>query len=165
MNKHAFAARRRKAAIAKIVAAEPVHSQEQLLVALAGSGIVTTQPTLSRDIRELGLVKTPAGYVVPGALAPEPEAESEDLLDQAYLEFGSSVAAAGNLVILKTPAAAAQPLAHAIDEAGLDGCLGCIAGDDTIFVAMRTPRAAAVLSRRLRALTSMPAPASSRARA
>src|SRR5688572_33375627 len=71
MNNHAASeALRRREEILRIVRQTAVHSQDELMAALRKLGFKVTQPTLSRDLRDLGLIKTPAGYVTPEALAP-----------------------------------------------------------------------------------------------
>ena len=123
---------RRREEILLIVAAEPVHSQDELLAALRKRGFGVTQPTLSRDLRELGLIKTPNGYVSPAALAPvatfQPRESREHRFEQLVRDTLVSAVAAGNLVVIKTPVAAAQPLASAIDSTPIDDALGTIGG-------------------------------------
>jgi transcriptional regulator of arginine metabolism len=151
MNIHAHGdVLRRREEIVTIVREQAIHSQEELLHALRRRSFRVTQPTLSRDIAALGLIKTPSGYVVPGDLAPvTPIAAWPDRFESTVGEFVKSAVAAQNLVVIKTIVAGAQPVASAIDGAGLDGVLGTIGGDDTIFVALTTPQAAAALARRL----------------
>ena len=162
MNIHAHGdAARRREEILRIVRATPVHSQDELLAELRGHGFQVTQPTLSRDLRELGLVKTPAGYVEPDAISMAPVAtftpreSREHRLEQLIHDSVVFAEAAGNLVVIKTPVAAAQPLASAIDTTPLDDVLGTIGGDDTIFVALRTPAAAASFARRIHAIAGL----------
>ncbi|MDP9191239.1 MAG: arginine repressor [Acidobacteriota bacterium] len=159
---------RRREEILLIVSRTPVHSQDELLAALRKRGVSVTQPTLSRDLRELGLVKTPNGYVSPGALAPVasfvPRQSLEHRFEQLVHESVISAEAAVNMVVIKTPVAAAQPLASAIDAMPIDGALGTIGGDDTIFIAFRTPAAATAFSRRVHEIAGLhPAPRRSRA--
>ncbi len=150
MNIHAPSdALRRRDEILRIVQARPVHSPDELMAALRSHGFKVTQPTLSRDLRELGLIKTPAGYVAPGAIAMAPVAAFTprdsrlERVNRLIRDSVLSAEAAGNLVVIKTPVAAAQPLASAMDGAELDDVLGTIGGDDTIFVALASPAAAA----------------------
>lgn len=140
---------RRREEILRIVRASSVHSQDELLTELRTRGFTVTQPTLSRDLRELGLVKTPQGYVSPGTIAPVATFPREHRFEQLVRDTVISADAAMNLVVIKTPVAAAQPLASAIDATPIDGALGTIGGDDTIFIAFRTPDAAAAFARRL----------------
>jgi transcriptional regulator of arginine metabolism len=142
---------RRRAAIARLVRARPVRSQAELRRLLGQQGFAVAQPTLSRDVRELGLAKTPRGYIVPGAAPAQfaPPSAREARLDQALRGFALSVQAAGTLVVVKTPPATAHPLARALDEAPLPAVVGTIAGDDTVFIATPSDRAARALARRL----------------
>ena len=146
----------------KIVREQSVHSQEELLRLLRRHGVTVTQPTLSRDLREIGLVKTANGYVAPGDLASvtpiaafTPRETLNERFEQAVREYVTAADAAGNLVVIRTPIAAAQPVASAIDGANLDDVLGTIGGDDTIFVALRTPGAAHALVRRIQHIAGL----------
>lgn len=150
-------ATRRKEAILAIVRGSTVHSQDEILTALLKKGFKVTQPTLSRDIRDLGLAKTPTGYMVPGdVVAPVvtfvPKEVRQSRLEHLVRDSVLSAEAALNLVVLKTPAAAAQPVASAIDSASIEGALGTVGGDDTIFVAFRTPSAATTFVRRIHSI-------------
>jgi len=151
VNSHATALRRRDE-ILKLIRDGAVHSQEELQHRLARRGIDVAQPTLSRDLKDLGLAKTSGGYVVPGEESTtevELRARSGERLERALREWVLGVRAAGNLVVVRTPPAAAHPVARALDEAALDGVVGTIAGDDTIFLAAATVAAANRLARRL----------------
>lgn len=156
---------RRREEILRIVRETSVHSQDELLGALRTHGFSVTQPTLSRDLRELGLVKTPQGYVSPDALTPVAtfiprEARFEQLVRDSVI----SAEAAVNMVVIKTPVAAAQPLASAIDATPIEDALGTIGGDDTIFVAFRTPDAAVAFARRIHDIAGLhPQPRRTRA--
>jgi transcriptional regulator of arginine metabolism len=152
VNSHSTALRRRDE-ILKVIRDGGVRSQEELQHRLARRGIDVAQPTLSRDLKDLGLAKTAAGYVVPGAEAGAGDgdlrARREERLERALREWVLGVETAGSLVVLKTPPAAANPVARAVDEAALEGVVGTIAGDDTIFLAATSAAAAARLARRL----------------
>lgn len=159
MNKDASGAGlRRRDTILRIVAEERVRSQEELQQRLRRQGIRVTQPTLSRDLKDLAIAKSPAGYVTtasagaaPILFAAEPAdgTRRADALDRTLREFALSVDRSGTLVVIKTPPAAANPVARAIDDARLPGSAGTIAGDDTIFLAARSARDAARLAARL----------------
>jgi transcriptional regulator of arginine metabolism len=137
---------RRRNEIQKLVRDGAVRSQEELQQLLASRGIAVAQPTLSRDLKDLGLAKTRDGYVSPGEAA---HAAPIEKLERALREFVLTVETAGSLVILKTPPAAAHPVARALDESGLAEVVGTIAGDDTIFLATRSLAAARKLRLRL----------------
>jgi len=153
-------AARRKEEILRIVRETTVHSQDEILSALRKRGFKVAQPTLSRDLRDLGLAKTPSGYIVPGeVVAPvvtfTPREVRETRLEQLVRESVMSAEAAVNLVIIKTPAAAAQPVASAIDAADIEDALGTIGGDDTIFVAFRNAGSASAFAKRLHEIAGL----------
>ncbi len=140
----------RQAAILEIVDREAITSQEQLRERLRGRGIEATQATLSRDIRDLGLIKRAAdgAYRRSGAdtrPAVDPEVEFRTAVDDYLRRFD----VVEQLIVLKTDTGQAQPLAVAIDRAGLAEIVGTIAGDDTILVICRSAPDAAGLSKRL----------------
>lgn len=150
---------RRREEILRIVRATAVHSQDELMAELRRRGFQVTQPTLSRDLRELGLVKTPNGYVSPEALAPvatfTPRETREHRFEHVVHDSVISAEAANNLVVIKTPPAAAQPLASAIDGSDIEDVLGTIGGDDTIFVAFRSNASAAAFARRIHEIAGL----------
>ena len=151
---------RRKEEILRIVRESTVHSQDEILSALKKRGFKVAQPTLSRDLRDLGLAKTPSGYIVPGeVVAPvvtfTPREVRETRLEHLVRDSVLAAEAAMNMVVIKTPAAAAQPVASAIDAADIEDALGTIGGDDTIFVAFRTPTAAGAFARRLQQIAGL----------
>ncbi len=152
MNIHA-----RQEEIVKIVREQKVHSQDELLTILRKRGFRVTQPTLSRDIRELGLAKTPGGYVLPGELAPVAmfAPRGEERLDHLLRDSVIFAEAAGNLVVLKTPPAAAQPVAIALDSTPPEEVLGTVGGDDTIFVAFRHPAAATTYAQHVQQIAGL----------
>ena len=159
---------RRREEILEIVRSTAVHSQDELMAALRKRGFAVTQPTLSRDLRELGLIKTPNGYVSPEALAPVAtlitRESAEHRFEHVVRDTVTFAEAAMNMVVLKTPPGAAQSLAIAIDAMSIDDLLGNVAGDDTIFVAFRSPAAAASFARRVHEIAGL-RPARSRTRA
>lgn len=156
---------RRKEEIVTIIRQTAVHSQDELLMLLGKRGFRVTQPTLSRDLRELGVAKSPSGYVAPGLIAAvtpiagfAPRDIREARLEQIIRDLVIAAEAAGHMVVIRTPAASAQPLASALDSAALDDVLGTIGGDDTIFVALRTAEAAAGLARHVRGVAGLAGP-------
>jgi transcriptional regulator of arginine metabolism len=118
----------RQGQILKIIHSREIYTQEELARELAQIGIQTTQVTLSRDMRELGLVKTPEGYRNLPA-----ETSGPALLDVVN-EYLQDIRMAQNLVVLKTSPGNASSLAVAIDREELDEVVGTIAGDDTILI-------------------------------
>ncbi len=153
---------RRREEVIRIIREMPVHSQDELLALLRKRGWVVTQPTLSRDMKELGIAKTPNGYVAPGDIAAvspitafTPREMRVGRLEALVRDSIISAEAAGNLVVIKTPPAAAQPIASAIDATGGPEVLGTIGGDDCIFVALSTPHAAEDMARRFRSIAGL----------
>lgn len=140
----------RQEQIRKLVSTRPVHSQTELAAALRRAGVDATQVTLSRDLKELGLVKTPAGYAGLET-APEPAAPTGELGHIAR-EFVRDLRPAQNLLVLKTDAGAAPTVAAALDRAGWAEVAGSLAGDDTVLVVCADPRLRQSVERRLRAL-------------
>ena len=154
----------RREEIARIVREQPIHSQDELLAVLRKRGFRVTQPTLSRDVRELGLAKTPTGYVAPGDLATvtpistfTPHELRAERLEQLLSTSIIFAEAAGNLVVLKTPAAAAQPVASALDSTPPEDALGTVGGDDTIFVAFRHTSSASAFARHVQQIAELAA--------
>jgi len=123
---------RRQDLILRLIRSRPVRTQQDLVHALKAQKIPATQVTLSRDIRDLGLIKTPQGYVQAGIDAAPPVARP----DVAALarEILLDVKQAQNLLVLRTPPANANALAAAIDHAGWTEVTGTIAGDDTVLI-------------------------------
>jgi transcriptional regulator of arginine metabolism len=141
---------RRQALILDIVDHEPLHSQEQLRRRLHHHGFDATQATISRDIKELGLVKRAGdgAYQRPGVDTTNPETALA-ALERAAAEFLRRVERVQQLVVIRTGVGQAQPLAIAIDRAQLPEAVGTIGGDDTILVIARDARRAATLVKRL----------------
>ncbi|HSC58534.1 MAG TPA: arginine repressor [Gemmatimonadales bacterium] len=142
---------RRHALILRVISEERIENQDRLRSALARHGVDVTQATLSRDLRELGLVKLsdPAGggfYARPEDSTPRPPLEK--LLPALLL----SVDGVGPLVVLKTAAGAAGAVTAALDQAGWEDVIGTIAGDDTILVVTRSERARMGVAERLKAI-------------
>ena len=141
---------RRQTAILELVDREPLHSQEQLRRRLRPRGFDATQATISRDIKELGLVKRAGdgAYQRPGSDTTDPET-ALTALERAAAEFLRRVERVQQLVVIRTGIGQAQPLAIAIDRARLPEAVGSIAGDDTILVIARDGKRAAALVKRL----------------
>ncbi|MBI1786259.1 MAG: arginine repressor [Acidobacteria bacterium] len=118
----------RQGQILKLIRSAPVHTQEELAAGLHELGVAATQVTLSRDIRELRLVKTPEGY---REMSHE---ESGPQLPALAAEFLQDVRSAQNLVVLKTAPGHANSVAVALDNAEWPEVVGTIAGDDTILI-------------------------------
>lgn len=124
----------------------PIWSQDELRRELARAGFEVTQATLSRDITDLGLLKTADGYRVPEDHAPRPLPSLERLLREFVIEMKQ----AGNLLIVKTAPGSAQPVAAALDAEGWSEVAGTIGGDDTLLVVSSTPAQARRVAARIR---------------
>jgi transcriptional regulator of arginine metabolism len=140
---------RRQIAILEIVDSSAVTSQEQLRALLKARGLDATQATISRDIRDLGLVKRAldGAYRRPGA-ADEPADHLEDF-ENAVTDYLRRYDRVEQLVVLKTDPGYSQPLAEAIDRARLPQTVGTIAGENTILVICRSAADAAAFTARL----------------
>src|ERR1700692_3877002 len=136
----------RQSQILKLIRGRNLHTQDELARALRALKIPATQVTLSRDIRELGLVKTPAGYS-PGT-NDAPAAPGPDVATLAR-EVLRDVRQAQNLLVLRTPPANANALAAALDHADWPEVTGTIAGDDTVLVVAPDVKTADALRARL----------------
>jgi len=135
----------RQGQILKLIRSRPVHTQEDLAKLLRVHGIDTTQVTLSRDVRELGLVKTGEGY-------REIARESGPQFELLAGDFLQDVRCAQNLVVLKTAPGHASSVAVALDDAEWPDVVGTIAGDDTILVITPDNAAASKVCKRMLAL-------------
>jgi transcriptional regulator of arginine metabolism len=165
----------RHARIADILAREQVRSQEELADLLERyAGVHVTQATLSRDLDELGIVRLRSGGAlvyslpeVPGGPGSHPGGPGSPP-GGAGSQSGARVAglpgrsASANLVVLRTPAGAAQFLASVIDHAALPSVLGTVAGDDTVLLIARDPAGGDALAAdflRLASRRRLPSPA------
>lgn len=142
----------RQKAILELIVAHEVASQEDLRQLLESAGQSVTQATLSRDLRELGIVRAPTAsgprYVQPDTLADEDTPSLEALLPQLF----ESVDGVRELLVLRTVASGAQPIAEAIDAEDWAEVLGTVAGENTILIICRSEEARLALAERLRRL-------------
>ncbi len=136
----------RQGQILNLIRTRPVHTQEELAAALQEKGIPATQVTLSRDIRDLSLVKTSEGY---RQLTPE---RSGPGLAALAADFLLDIRPAQNILVLKTSPGHANTIAVAIDHENWSEIVGTIAGDDTILVIAPDTLTADTLRARLLAL-------------
>jgi transcriptional regulator of arginine metabolism len=139
----------RHTAILQLIAANDVASQEALRQLLLQRGVSVTQATLSRDLRELGVVRVPgergARYALPETVVGEGIPTLEGLLPQLF----SRIDGVGELIVLHTLASGAQPVSEAIDASAWKEVLGTIAGENTILVVCRSPQARQEVTARL----------------
>ena len=133
--------------ILTLIAKQEIETQNQLMEALQGCGIKTTQATLSRDIKELHLIKTlsPSGRYRYAPPAEREQPRYDDRLRKIFRESVTSHAAAQNLVVLKTLPGLASGAASALDGMDYAGLIGTLAGDDTVLLVMRDNAAAEFL--------------------
>lgn len=131
----------RKNAIRSLVRAEEMRTQKDLVERLQARGFDCTQATVSRDIADMGLVKSERGfYVLPQDMA----------LRRLLGDVAISVEEAGNLVVVKTRSGAASMVGEIIDNADVEGLVGTIAGDNTIMIAAKTESDARRICLRMR---------------
>ena len=145
----------RHQAILELVGSGPVPSQEELQRLLHKKGFDAGQATLSRDIRELGLVKTAEGYSLPGSGNGNGNGHADPVLpsvSRLVREFVTSVRAAQNLLVTKTSIGSAQPVAAALDSENWPEAIGTIAGDDTILIVCTDSRSAGRLAGRIQGM-------------
>lgn len=146
----------RRARIVELLARHRISSQDELGRLLGDEGISVTQATLSRDLDAVGAHKqadeSGVRYVVDpdvaAALAHGGEA-SEAALARTVEELLLDADSAGNIAVLRTPPGAAQYLAGQVDRSGRFDTVGSVAGDDTIILVMRTPKAAQEMCREM----------------
>jgi transcriptional regulator of arginine metabolism len=144
---------RRHHRIVQLIQAGPVNSQEQLAAMLRQDGFAVTQATLSRDLRELGVMKGPLGYTMPGDAPVIAQVDGE--LQRALRTYLVKAESGGNLAVLHTGPGRAPLLALELDRARLKSVLGTVAGDDTIFIAARSSREAGRVLKQLRQMAGL----------
>ena len=143
--------RQRHKAILDLVRGGEIASQDDLMHGLKARHIEVSQSTLSRDIQELRLAKAGGVYaVVDGEPAAKPVAE--DSWRRIIREFLIDVAVAQNIVVVKTGAGHASTVSQALDETGWPEAIGTIAGENTVFIAVRSEKDGRKLEHRIREL-------------
>jgi transcriptional regulator of arginine metabolism len=139
-------------AILEIVETHQVASQEDLRRLLGARGHQVTQATLSRDLRELGVVRTHGEgglrYALPGTLVDEAKPSLDALLPQLFARLDWT----RELLVLQTLPGGAQPIAEGIDAQGWPEVVGTLGGENTILIICRTEEARADVASRLRRL-------------
>jgi len=128
----------RQRAIRDLVEQRAIRTQQELAAALRERGFRTTQATISRDVAELGLVKSGRGgtqtYAIPARLR-EAETSGEERIRTLLHDMPVEIREAGTILVLRTLPGSAHPLAAALDRARWPEVVGSISGDDTVFVA------------------------------
>ncbi len=139
----------RHEAILRLIEEHDVETQEELVRLLNENGFSVTQATVSRDIRELNLSKTASenGGVRYCVLMRTP---ASGKYIRTFKEAVVSMETAGNLLVIKTESGMAMAAAAALDEFDKDEIVGCIAGDNTVFAAVKTPEAATAVLKELK---------------
>jgi transcriptional regulator of arginine metabolism len=150
---------RRQKAIADLIRAEPLASQEEVTARLGAVGFSVTQATVSRDLDQMGAVKVKRGgalsYALPDQLGANDWAAAR--LKRIFQEWVLSIEPAGNLLVVKTPPGSAHLVGLALDQAQLDEVAGTICGDDTLFVAVNDGVDVGTMANRFRTLSQEPA--------
>ena len=140
----------RLAKVMELIEKYEIYTQEDLLLRLREEGIETTQATISRDIKELNLVK---GVTEDGKYKYVMTHKKSDSLDQKYhavlVESLVSADYAGNTAVVRCHTGMANAACAALDRMGFEGIVGTLAGDDTIFVLMRDEKQAEALCRKM----------------
>lgn len=148
----------RHAAILRLVRTARITSQEVLRERLAEQGFDVSQGTLSRDIRELGLLKAPDENGTPVYTVPPDVVDPTPTLARLLPSLYVGADGVGNLLVIRTLTGGAQPIAVAIDHEEWDEIVGTIAGDDTILLILRRPSHRAAVVRRIETLAAVDTP-------
>jgi transcriptional regulator of arginine metabolism len=139
----------RQHAILQLIGSHQIASQEELKRLLTARGVAVTQATLSRDLRDLGVVRAPgedgARYMLREMVADEAKPSLEGLLPQLF----SRIDGVGELLVLHTLPSGAQPVAEALDGQGWPEIIGTLAGENTVLIICRSAQARETLSRRI----------------
>ena len=141
----------RQDALIKLIKNKQLSTQDELISELRAAGYVVTQSTISRDIKQLQLIKRKSRsgkyyYALPDSKDDPPSDRLRFMLSSA----ATAVDYAGNLVVVKTEVGMAQALCASLDSADIEEIVGTIAGDDTIFIAVKTQEKAVNLAAKLR---------------
>ena len=136
----------RQSMILEIISQENIETQEQLLARLQERGISSTQATISRDIKQMHLIKEPVGqgvykYAVSGNRT---KLNFEEKLRTIFRKSITSIAYAQNIVVIKTMPGLASAACSALDNMNISYMVGSLAGDDTAFLLMQDTESAAI---------------------
>ncbi len=143
----------RQQKILELVESCDIDTQEKLIEELGKLGFNVTQTTISRDIRQLGLVKAVTHNGVYKYVAPAAGVRrdgSMPVLNSAITDSVTKIVSAGNIVVIKTYAGMANAIAVCVDSLYHDAVIGSVAGDDTILLVVKDNDAAQTLERELR---------------
>ena len=142
----------RQAKILEIISSENIETQEQLLERLEARGIISTQATISRDIKQLHLIKEPVGQGVYRYAVSVNRARLNvaDKLRTIFKESITSVDSAQNMVVIKTLSGLAGGACEALDHMDIAGLVGSLAGENTVFLVMKDIAAAELFCQEIR---------------
>ncbi len=151
---------RRHAVLQQLLREQSIRSQADLQAALSEQGVEVSQATLSRDIKELGFVKTPLPDERYQYVAPKQQVQQRryERLALSFRHFVTSYDHAENLVVVKTTAGSAPAVAEDLDAMPWEEVLGTVAGDDTILVVVRSANAVQQLHERFQHLLGLISP-------
>jgi transcriptional regulator of arginine metabolism len=142
----------RQRAVADMLRNDGPHSAEDLAGRLAESGFEVTQATVARDLEQIGAVKVQRegkiGYALPGRLGDRNR--PAERLQRIFAEWVQAVDTSGNMIVVRTPPGSAHLVGLAVDQAKFPEVVGTIAGDDALFIAVRTGLPPEPLAQRLR---------------
>ena len=132
----------RQKALIDLITRNNIATQQELQDKLRDAGFETTQATISRDIKELSLIKTVSSegvykYDIPSSIKDRGKSPNE-LLKNIFKEAVVSVSFAQNIVVIKCHVGMAQAVCAKLDNAEFDSVIGTLAGDDTIFVVLKS---------------------------
>ena len=135
---------KRQTKILEIIANQDIETQHQLMEALCEHGVKSTQATVSRDIKELRLIKelSPTGHYRYVAVGRDEMVDYDQRLRKIFRESVTSYAVAQNLIVIKTLPGLANAACSTLDGMNIHDLVGTIAGDDTAFLAMKDNEAA-----------------------
>lgn len=144
----------RQAEILRLIQTQEIETQEQMLEQLRACGIKATQATISRDIKDLNLIKQQFGGVSKYVVAQEKQLHHafSSRLKTIFRESVTSFEAAQNIVVVKTMPGLASAAGAALDGMELEGLVGSLAGDDTVLLIMRTNQVADELCQELKTM-------------
>jgi transcriptional regulator of arginine metabolism len=146
----------RQAAILGLISSHSIASQEDLKRLMSDRGWTVTQATLSRDLRDLGVVRAPtesgARYLLPEMVGDDDKLSLDSLLPQWF----SKIDGVGELIVLHTLPSGAQPIAEAVDSEGWPEVVGTLAGENTVLIVCRSAVARATLTDRISKLANPP---------
>lgn len=140
---------KRRAAIMRIISENKIRTHEQLIYALKQEGFSVTQATVSRDIKEIGLIKEPSDVGSIYAISLQKQ-DSQERKIKGIAESVTGIDVAMNMIVIKTHPAMASAIGAAVDEVLKNEFLGSIAGDDVLLVIAKTSDDAQILEKKMK---------------